>query len=106
MILVTVVPITVARTTPSSSSTTIESTSTPRDSVRLVQELAIQKQENEKLLEKFKNLETQKIKNDTLYMEEMQKYHRLGLKVQKLESELLMVDTLAQAKGSIWAYIS
>lgn len=70
--------------------------------MRQLQELAIQKQVNEKLLEKFKNLETQKIKNDTLYMEEMQKSHGLGLKVQKLESELLMADTLAQAKESIW----
>ena len=39
-------------------------------------------------------------------MEEMQKSHRLGLKVHKLESELLMADTLAQAKEIIWTEIS
>ena len=39
-------------------------------------------------------------------MKEMQKSHKLGLKFQKLESDLLMEDTLAQAKESIWTKIS
>ena len=64
--------------------------------------MSIQKQENQKLLQKFQNLELQKVKNDTKYLEEMQKTHKLQLKIQKLESESLMVDTLAHAKESIW----
>ena len=39
-------------------------------------------------------------------MEEMQKFHRLTSKVQKLESEILMAGTLAQAKESIWVEIT
>ena len=58
------------------------------------------------MIEIFKNLETQKIKNDTLYMVEMHKSHILGLKTKNLESEYLMEDTLAQAKENIWIDIS
>ena len=50
-------------------------------------------------------METQKIKTDTLYVEEMQKTHRLTRKIQELEDESLMAQTLAQAKENIWADI-
>jgi len=52
-------------------------------------------------VQKFQNLELQKVKNDTLYVEEMWKSTRLELEIKKLESESLMVDALAQAKENI-----
>lgn len=106
MVPITAVPIAVAGTKPSSSSTSIESTSTAVDPARLAQELSIQKQENQKLLQKFQNLELQKVQNDTLYLQEMQKTHKLELKIQKLESESLMANTLAHAKEIIWTKTS
>jgi len=51
-------------------------------------------------------METQKINNDTLYVEEMQKSHRLTRRIEELENESLMAQTLAQAKEKIWANIS
>ncbi len=78
----------------SSSPTDIASYSVTGETTRLSHEL----QQNDKLLQKFQTLESQKVKNDTLYVEEMKKSHRLELKVKQLESKTLMVDTLAQAK--------
>lgn len=96
----------VAGTVEESTSETTESTSTTSDLNKLIHELSLQRQENEKLQKKFKNLETQKMKNDTLYLEEMQKTHRLTKKIQELQDESLMAQTLAQAKENIWADIS
>jgi len=67
----TTIPI--ASTEPSSSPTDIASSSATVETTRLSQELQAQKQHNEKLLQKFQALESQKVKNDTLYVEEMQK---------------------------------
>jgi len=68
--------------------------------------LSLQRQENEKPQQEFKYMEAQKIKNDTLYVEEMQKTHKLTGKIEELENESLMAQTLAQAKENIWADIS
>lgn len=65
-----------------------------------------QEQQNEKLLQKFQTLESQKVKNDTLYVEEMQKSHRQELRVKQLESKSLMADTLAQDKEDVWLDIN
>lgn len=102
MVPIIEVPIEVVGTEPSSSSTNIESTSTTADPTRLAQELSIQKQENQKLLQKFQNLELQKVKNDTKYLEEMYKTKKLELRIQKFESESLMANTLVHAKENIW----
>ena len=67
MVPVTTFPIAVVGTEPSSLSTTIESTSTIVDPLKITQELAIKKKQQEKLLENFKNLEVQKINNDIVY---------------------------------------
>jgi len=103
---ITTIPITVARTTGESTSATIESTSTTGDLNKVIQELSLQRHENEKLQKKFKNVETQKIKNDTLYVEEMQKTHKLTKNIEEFENESLMAQTFAQAKENIWPDIS
>lgn len=89
-----------------SSPTDLASSLATGETTRLSQELQAHKQKNEKLLQKFQTLESQKVKNDTLYVEEMQKSQRLGLKVKQLERKTLMAETLAQDKEDIWLDIS
>lgn len=62
--LVTTIPIT--GTDLSSSPTDIASSSTIVEVTILSQELQVEKQQNEKLLQKFQALESQKVENDTL----------------------------------------
>lgn len=88
-----------------STSATTESTSTVGDLNKVLQELTHQKQENERLHKKFKNLETRKIKNETLYVEEMQNTDRFTRRIEDLESGSLRAQILAQAKENIWADI-
>jgi len=102
---ITVIPITVSKTIGESTSATVEYPSTAGDLNKFLQELTHQKQENERLHKKFKNLEAQKIKNDTLYVEEMKNTHRLNRRIEELQSESLMAQTLAQSKENIWVDI-
>ena len=71
------------------------------DATKLAQDLAIQKQEHEKLEQRFQVLESQKIRNYNLLVEELQKTHQLALKVKELETESLMAATLGEAKKNI-----
>ena len=67
LVSTTTIPISVAGTKASSSLEIAPSSSTMADSTKLTEELALKKQQNEKLLDKFQNLELQKVKM-TLYM--------------------------------------
>lgn len=64
--------------------TTGYSTSTPNDLNKVVQDLSLQTQENYKLQQKLKHVEAQKIKNDSLLVEE--KSHQLAKKIDQLEN--------------------
>ena len=61
----------------SSIGTELSASLTTTDTENLTQDLAIHKQDHEKLQHRFQILDSQKIRNDTLYMEEMQKSHKL-----------------------------
>lgn len=45
-------------------------------------------------------------KNDTQYVQEMQRTHRLEKKVKQLEYQTFMANTLTQAKEDIWFNIA
>ena len=82
---ITTIPITLSRTT--STSITAESASTKGHLNKLLQELTHQKQENGRPHKNFKNLEAQKINNDTLYVEEMHKTHMLNRRIEEFQSD-------------------
>lgn len=65
---ITTIPIKVSRIAGESTSATTKSASKVGDLDKVLHELTHQKQENESLHKKFKNLETWKIKNDSFYV--------------------------------------
>jgi len=66
-----------------------------------MQEMSIQGKEIKKLKEQWKNLQERKLKNDNSYIAELQKSHRLAQRIEFLESESVMVQTLVRAKENI-----
>lgn len=74
--------------------------------VKAMDDLSIRVQESEKLKTQIKTLQAQKLKIDNSYLAELQKSHRLTQRIEQLENEFVMAQTLAQAKECIWVDIN
>ena len=106
----TAVPITSTSTARPSTSATItvegQSTDSSEELIRAMDDLSIRGQEIEKLKTQWNNLREKKLKIDNVYLAELQKTHKLTQKIEQLQNESIMAQTLAQAKEHIWVEIN
>ena len=71
-----------------------------------MEEISIKGKEIEKLKAQFENIQEQKLKINNKYVVELQKSHRQTQRIEQLENESVMAQTLAQANENIWVKIN
>lgn len=69
-------------------------------------DLSLRGHEIENLKAQLHNLQEQKIKIDNAYVAEIQKSHMLTERIDTLENESTISQTLSQAKENIWKDIN
>lgn len=68
--------------------------------------LSIRGKEIEKLKTQLKTLQDNKLKIDNSYITELHKSHRINQRIEQLENEYVMAQTLAHDKECIWVEIN